>query len=122
MLEKSTKEESKYEKTNNEGITLIALIITIIILLILSGIAISSLGENGLFEKTKLTKNITENSKVLENQTLLEYENQIDELNGSGEKLFEIDEHIQVDKKIYITVIQEMIKQEQEQKIILMLH
>lgn len=39
------------------GITLIALIITIIILLILSGIAIATLGgKNGLFDKTKKSK------------------------------------------------------------------
>lgn len=41
----------------NKGITLIALVITIIILLILSGVAISmSLGNNGLFSKTKQAK------------------------------------------------------------------
>ena len=38
------------------GITLIALLITIIILLILAGVAISALGESGLFEKTQRTK------------------------------------------------------------------
>ena len=39
----------------NRGITLISLIITIIILLILAGIAISQLNENGLFEKAKMS-------------------------------------------------------------------
>ena len=39
---------------NNKAITLIALIITIIILLIIAGVAISfTTGENGIFEKSK---------------------------------------------------------------------
>ena len=39
------------------GITLIALVITIIILLVLAGIAIATLGgENGLFARVKLGK------------------------------------------------------------------
>ncbi len=37
----------------NKGITLIALVITIIILLILAGISISSLTGSGLFERAK---------------------------------------------------------------------
>ncbi len=43
-----------------KGITLIALVITIIILLILAGVAISQLGENGLLGKTEITKTKTE--------------------------------------------------------------
>ena len=48
VLEKSLmnkKEIRSYEK----GITLIALVITIIVLLVLSGITIAAVGENGLF-------------------------------------------------------------------------
>ena len=42
---------------NKKGITLVALVITIIILLILAGIAIATInGENGLFAKVKLAK------------------------------------------------------------------
>ena len=45
------------KKSKNNGITLVALIVTIIILLILSGIAISNLlGENGLINQAKLGK------------------------------------------------------------------
>ena len=41
----------------NEAITLVALIVTIIMLLILAGITISTLGgENGLFARVKLGK------------------------------------------------------------------
>ena len=40
----------------NKGITLVALVITIIILLILAGISIAQLTGNGLFENAKLAK------------------------------------------------------------------
>lgn len=43
----------------NKGITLIALVITIIIILLLSGIAIVQLTGNGLFEKAKISKKMT---------------------------------------------------------------
>lgn len=66
-------------KNKERGITLVALVITIIILLILAGITINSLTGNGLFEKTKLAKERYENAEKLENQTLEEYKNEIDE-------------------------------------------
>lgn len=57
-------------RIKKEGITLIALVITIIILLILVGVTIATLGgENGLLEKTKLAKNkyeIAESKEKLE--------------------------------------------------------
>lgn len=43
----------------NAAITLIALVITIIILLILAGVALSTLVNNGLFEKAKLAKEVS---------------------------------------------------------------
>lgn len=43
-------------KKRNQGITLVALVITIIILLILAGITINSLMGSGLFEKAKEAK------------------------------------------------------------------
>ncbi len=61
----------------SKGITLVALIITIIILLILAGITISQLTESGLFEKAKLSKEKQENAEIKEDKTLLEYENEI---------------------------------------------
>lgn len=51
----------KYLKKHESGITLIALIVTIIILLILAGVAISNLtGSNGLIKKTEISKEKTE--------------------------------------------------------------
>ena len=44
----------------NNGITLIALAVTIIVLLIISGVVISSFtGENGIIKKADYSKNIT---------------------------------------------------------------
>ena len=57
------------------GITLVALVITIIILLILAGISIASLTQTGLFGKAKEAKDATENALKLENNTLEEYVN-----------------------------------------------
>ena len=71
----------------NKGITLVALIITIIILLILSGITIATLGgENGLFARVKLGKEryaISEAKEKLE----LEIANLQIEQQGKGEEL-----------------------------------
>ena len=65
-------------KTNREkGITLVALIVTVIILLILAGISIASLTGNGLFEKAKLAKEKQENAQIKEDEKLGDYENEI---------------------------------------------
>ena len=62
---------------NKKGITLIALIITIIILLILAGVSIAQLTDSGLFKKSKLAKEAAKNAQELENSILGDYENQI---------------------------------------------
>ena len=54
-------------KNRNGGITLIALVITIIVLLILAGISISMLtGENGLLNKASDAKIATEIADIKE--------------------------------------------------------
>ena len=55
-----------------KGITLVALVVTIVILLILAGISISTLTQTGLFGKVKLAKGEYKNSEELENTTLKE--------------------------------------------------
>lgn len=67
-----------------KGITLVALVITIIILLILAGIAIASLtGDNGLFKRANEAKNKTLNAQRDENNILQNYEYAINTaLNG----------------------------------------
>ena len=55
------------KKKNARGITLIALVITIIVLLILAGITINALsGENGIITKSKEAKIKTEKSRTIE--------------------------------------------------------
>ena len=73
----------KIKLNKEKGITLIALIITIIILLILAGVAISTLGENGLFEKAKMTKNTQIKAEMREQLTIKISELQV-EKNGEA--------------------------------------
>ena len=63
---------------NNNGITLVALVVTIIILLILATISIQSLTNTGLFKKAQEAKEKTQNAEEKQAKTLNEYE---DELN-----------------------------------------
>lgn len=62
-----------------KGITLVALVITIIILLILAGISIATLSQTGLFQKAKEAKEKSINAQGVENNTLGEYENAFNE-------------------------------------------
>ena len=74
-------------RTNKQsGITLVALVITIIILLILAGIAISSLTQTGLFSKAQEAKQKTEEKTEEENTTLNEYEKWIAKYENNGYK------------------------------------
>ena len=67
------------KKTKRQnGITLVALVITIIILLILATISIQSLTNTGLFKKAQESKEKTQNATENQAKTLNEYE---DELN-----------------------------------------
>ncbi len=56
-----------------KGITLVALVITIVVLLILAGISIAQLTGNGLFKNAKLAKEKTQNEQIKENSTLENY-------------------------------------------------
>ena len=69
---------------NTKGITLIALVITIIILLILSGITISSLTNTGLFKNAKEAKNRTEDTQRQEQDLLNQYEEELNKYTNSN--------------------------------------
>ena len=71
------------KKKNIKGITLVALVVTIIILLILAGISISALTQTGLFERAKQAKEKSENAQKEENNILQKYENSIHEVSSS---------------------------------------
>ena len=76
--------EKTYEKS--KGITLVALVITIVILLILAGISIAQLTGNGLFENAKLAKEKYENAQDLENSILDDYDNKINSITGTSQR------------------------------------
>ena len=65
-------------RKENKGITLVALVITIIILLILAGISISALTNTGIFGKAKEAKQKSEDAALDQNTKLDEYENELD--------------------------------------------
>ena len=70
---------------NTKGITLIALVVTIIILIILSGVSINLvLGENGIVTIAKRAKENTEIAKVEEETMLNELAKQIEEGTSGG--------------------------------------
>ena len=60
-----------------KGITLVALIVTIVILLILAGISISSLTNTGIFDKAKEVQKVSENAEKEQKNILSEYEDEI---------------------------------------------
>jgi len=62
---------------SKKGITLVALVITVIILLILAGISISQLSGSGLFENAKLAEQKSKEAQEKEEGILADYANKI---------------------------------------------
>ena len=61
---------------NNKGITLVALVVTIVVLLILAGVSINAvLGDNGIIKKANQAASVTKEAEVKEaiNRTILEF-------------------------------------------------
>ena len=75
-------------RNKDKGITLIALVITIIILLILAGISISALTNQGLFKNAKIAQNATEKAEKEQGQRLNEYEDEINKYLGNSKESF----------------------------------
>ena len=70
---------------NNKAITLIALVVTIIVLIILAGVSISLvLGDNGIIEKAKEAKQNTEHAKIEEEMQVNETVDYLENLGESG--------------------------------------
>ncbi len=77
-MQQKNSEKTRKIIGKNSGITLIALIVTIIVLLILAGISITMLvGENGLITKANWSKFVTEYGTVKEGKDLYEIEKQM---------------------------------------------
>ena len=83
---KRNKIRMKEVKKQVKGITLIALVVTIIVLLILAGVAISlTIGQNGIFARAQNAVNVYEQATTNEQSELGKAEGLIDEyLNGNG--------------------------------------
>ena len=71
-------------REKSKGITLVALVITIVILLILAGISISTLTNTGIFQKAKDAKKASENAEKEEKSLLSEYEQEIIKQDSNG--------------------------------------
>lgn len=79
--------------SKNRGITLIALIITIIILLILAGLTISQLSNSGLFDKTKIAKEKYQNAQQKEEIELSKYNDFIDNYTINADRNTKVDDY-----------------------------
>ena len=76
--------QKELKKLESKGITLIALVITIIVLLILAGVSIAMLtGENGILTQAQEAKKATEKASIIEQVQLDILEKQTE--NGSGD-------------------------------------
>ena len=64
---------------SSKGITLIALIITIVVLLILAGVAIGTLQQNNIIGQSQSSAERFNQAKANETDTLVKYEEKIDE-------------------------------------------
>ena len=74
-------------QNNVRGVTLVALVLTIIILLILAGITISSLTNTGIFGKAKEAKEKSEDAQRNEQDMLGQYMNELNK--QTSEEKFE---------------------------------
>lgn len=74
------------KRDNNRGITLVALVVTIVVLLILAGITIVYVfGENGIFKLAQDAKDKTDQAKLDEQEYLNNLDNMLnDYLDGNG--------------------------------------
>ena len=77
----------KINKRRADGITLIALIITIIILLILAGVSIAALSERGIFANANKAKLETKRAQVEEWLKLKVMEEQVNNPNGTSQEI-----------------------------------
>ena len=87
-------------KNNTKGITLVALVITIIILLILATISIQSLTNTGLFKNTQKAKNETQNAAENQAKILNEYEDELNKYVSGNKKTLQADGSWNSSKKV----------------------
>lgn len=101
--------EMQKEKLEN-GITLVALVITVIVLLILAGVAITSImGEEGIFNKAKYSAQKYNNAAKNESESL---ENILDQLNKKASK-FELSSN-NIKRTSFVLNIDKILESENE--------
>ena len=89
------------KKTNGQkGITLVALVITIIILLILATISIQALTNTGLFAKAQEAKEKSQNAEENQEKTLNEYEDELNKYISGNVKTLQADGSWNSGKKV----------------------
>ena len=75
LFQKNAKKAFRERKKANRGITLIALVISIIVMLILAGVSLNAtIGENGIVTKAQYAKLASEESKRREDLEYILYE------------------------------------------------
>ena len=87
-------------KNKDRGITLVALVITIIILLILATISIQSLTNTGLFKNAQKAKDETQNAAENQEKTLNEYEDELNKYISGNVKTLQADGSWNSSKKV----------------------
>ena len=92
--------EKTQKAKDTKGITLVALVVTIIILLILAGIAIQSLTNTGLFAKANEAKEKTQNAAENQAKTLNEYEDALNQYVSGNVKTLQADGSWNSTKKV----------------------
>ncbi len=89
-----------YKPTSNTAITLIALIITIIVLLTLAGVTLNMImGENGIIKKAQISKEKTNEAQIEEEKNLQSLENKVNDYNTREQITIEKEEYEKLKKK-----------------------
>ena len=82
---KINKKPAKRNYSNQAGITLIALVVTIVVLLILAGVTLNALfNENGILTKSKNAGNIMEDAKKSDLNAINDLDKWINDKTGTG--------------------------------------
>ncbi len=97
-----------YKKNNNKGITLLALVVTIIIMIILAAVSINAaIGEDGILGETAKTKELSKRVLIKEKleESLIGFHNSryVDEEDGLSQYLLELVKNDKIDNFISST-------------------
>ena len=99
---KNVQKRMKEKTRTNKGITLIALVITIIVLLILAGVSIAMLtGENGILTQAQNAKNRTEEAEAQEKADLEDQNKLIENLASGNNNIKEYHNGVPIPKGFY---------------------